>query len=132
MTWVECVVPEADLHYAAALPESRHVGVQEIVDHLSINPSSSCSSSSSSSNAIESAYSRNVFTFDGAWNQMQAMLRNVNPVLTMRGYEGLKFVAASTMVEQPNDVGHIHKAIKNFYKKNNYRKSTHWLVPDNF
>lgn len=48
---------------------------------------------------------------------MQAMLRNVNPILTMRGYEGFKFAAASTMVEQPNDVGLIHKDIKNLYKK---------------
>ena len=136
--WLECVIPEADLHYAAALPESRHVGVQEITDYLSTLTSSSSSSSSSNSSSSSSSSNvqngddpRNVFTYDGAWNQMQAMLRRVNPVLLTKGYEGVKFAAASTMVEQPNDVGHIHKAIKNFFKNNRYRKSKQWSVPDN-
>ena len=48
---------------------------------------------------------------------------------TKSGYEGFKFAAATTMVEQPNDVGHCHKAIKAFYKGKKYSEIHNWEIP---
>ena len=53
----------------------------------------------------------------------------LNDELSVRGYEGFKFAAASTMVGQPNDVGHCHKAIKAYYRGNKYNDSEAWEVP---
>ena len=71
---------------------------------------------------------RNVMTFDGAWQQVRSMMSDVNPELLIRGYEGFKFAAASTMVQQPNDVGHMHKALKKCFTGKKYREST-FTVP---
>ena len=116
--WTEAVLPEADIHYAEAVKEMRSVGVQEIrgdaADFFLIGPSTT--------------NPRNVMTFDGAWEQVNSMMTNVNTELTVRGYEGYKFAAASTMVQQPNDVGHMHKALKKCFKGKKYREST-FTVP---
>jgi hypothetical protein len=56
-------------------------------------------------------------------------MKRLNAEFTLRGYEGFKFAAASTMVEQPNDVGHIHKALKKQYKGKKYSALKKWEVP---
>jgi hypothetical protein len=53
----------------------------------------------------------------------------LNAELIARGYEGFKFAAASTMVEQPNDVGHVHTVLKNHYKGATHHKIKKWDVP---
>lgn len=72
---------------------------------------------------------RSVLTFDGCWHQLTAIMNTLNSELTARDYEGFKFAAASTMVEQPNDVGHIHTVLKNHYKGRNYNKILKWETP---
>ena len=56
-------------------------------------------------------------------------MKRLNAEFTSRGYEGYKFAAASTMVEQPNDVGHIHKSLKKHFKGKKYSSIKTWEVP---
>lgn len=56
-------------------------------------------------------------------------MKRLNAEFTLRGYEGFKFAAASTMVEQPNDVGHIHKSLKTHYKGKKYSAIKTWEIP---
>ena len=89
----------------------------------------SSSSASSSSSSEAPPRPRMIVTFDGCWRQLNAVMKRLNRISTEKGYEGFKFAAASTMVEQPNDVGHCHKAIKCYYKGSSYRNSTDWEIP---
>lgn len=122
--WRECVLPEAELHYTAALEEVQHRAVKEISPDTLIQGEQSQSSNSG-------IKPRSIFTFDGCWQQLNSVMTVLNDEFTERSYEGFKFAAASTMVEQPNDVGHCHKAIKEYFKHNTYRKTTIFQVPDN-
>ena len=56
-------------------------------------------------------------------------MKRLNAEFASRGYEGFKFAAASTMVEQPNDVGHIHKSLKKQFKGKRYSAIKKWEVP---
>lgn len=116
--WIESVLPEADIHYAEAMKEMRSGGIQEIggveAEHIFIGP--------------QEPNPRNVMTYDGAWQQVRSMMTDVNPELLVRSYEGFKFAAASTMVQQPNDVGHMHKALKKCFTGKKYRERT-FTVP---
>ena len=95
----------------------------------SSSSSSSASTASSSSSSAAPPRPRLIVTFDGCWQQLHAVMTKLNAKFTERGYEGFKFAAASTMVEQPNDVGHCHKAIKFYYRSDKYRGSTDWEIP---
>lgn len=126
--WTDCVLPECDRHYERAVEELLRGGPTEInvADH---NASASATSSSSSSSSAAPPRPRSIVTFDGCWQQLHAVMTRLNAKFTERGYEGFKFAAASTMVEQPNDVGHCHKAIKFYYRGDKYRDSTEWEIP---
>ena len=50
-------------------------------------------------------------------------MKRLNAEFTSRGYEGFK------RIEQPNDVGHIHKALKRLFKGKKYSKIKKWEVP---
>ena len=133
--WIDCVLPECDRHYEQAVEEVRRGGPTEM--NIGAQPSSAstsaCSSSSSSSSSASAARSearlRSLLTFDGCWPQFHAVMTKLNRKFSERGFEGFKFAAASTMVEQPNDVGHCHKAIKCYYKGDKYRNSEDWETP---
>ena len=87
------------------------------------------SSSSSSGSSAALLRPRLIVTFDGCWQQLHAVMTRPNAKFTEKGYEGLKFAAASTMVDQPNDVGHCYKAIKSYYRSDKYRDSRDWEIP---
>ena len=72
---------------------------------------------------------RSIFTFDGCWQQLNAVMGSLNKEFTGRGCEDFKFAAATTCVEQPNDVGHCHKAIKNYYKGKKLKSIVEWTTP---
>ena len=131
--WNDCVLPECDRHYERAVEEFLRGGPTELNTGVQIFPmnasASATSSSSSSTSSNTAARPRLIITFDGCWQQLHAVMTSLNAKFTERGYEAFKFAAASTMVEQPNDVGHCHKAIKTYYKGNSYRDSTDWEIP---
>jgi hypothetical protein len=106
--WVEAVLPEADVHYAEAVIEMFKEGVDEIGVVVSSGAARTLRPGESKP--------RNVMTFDGACQQVHSMFEDVNEALSDRDFEGYKFAAASTMVQQPNDVGHMHKALKKCFK----------------
>ena len=64
-------------------------------------------------------------TIDGCWEQMQ----NLKPDLVNFNCEAFKFAAASTMVQQPNDVGRMHCNIHAYYKSNKYLCEEEFRVP---
>jgi hypothetical protein len=110
--WQECVLPEADIHYAEALREMQRHGPLEIFDVSSEDPVS----------PVSVAFRpRSVMTYDGCWQQLNAVFLTLNEELSARGIEGFKFAAASTMTQQPNDAGHMHKALKKCFKGKKYR-----------
>lgn len=111
----DCVLPECDRHYERAVDELLRGGPIEMIvtDH---NASASATSSSSSSSSAAPPRPRSIVTFDGCWPQLHTMITRLNAKFMERGYKGFKFAAASTMGEQPNDVGHCHKAIKFCYR----------------
>ena len=160
--WIHSVIPEADIHYKAALKESRREGVEEIIspvqddveeiisdspvqhwveEIISDDPVQHGVEEISSDHPVQhgveeissgsGSTQRTIFTFDGCWQQLHSIMTSLNGEFKKKGYEGFKFAAASTMVEQPNDVGHCHKAIKLYFKTNTFRKLTSFEVPDN-
>ena len=44
---------------------------------------------------------------DGCWEQINAVMKNLNEDFVKLECEGFKFAAATTMVQQPNDVGRM-------------------------
>jgi hypothetical protein len=110
--WKDCVLPEADIHYTETVREMQRKGPQEIFDNPSEDPEGSLSVASRP---------RSVMTYDGCWQQLNAVFLTLNEELSARGMEGFKFAAASTMTMQPNDVGHMHKALKKCFKGKKYR-----------
>ena len=138
--WIECVLPESDIRYLIAVDELNRNGPTELTTDTAApsitaasTPASSSSASSSSSpeaGALNINHRpRTVVTFDGCWQQLNAVMTSLNSEFTVRGYEAFKFAAATTFVEQPNDVGHCHKAIKGYYKNKKYRRREEWNVP---
>lgn len=79
--------------------------------------------------AIMKKKRRLIFTFDGCWEQMAAVMKNLNTVFVEEECEGFKFAAASTMVQQPNDVGHMHSNMHAFYKSSKYLDNDTHFVP---
>ena len=63
---------------------------------------------------------RSIMTYDGCWQQLNAVFLSLNGKLSEKGFEGFKFVAASTMTQQPNDVGHMQKALKKCFQGKEY------------
>lgn len=117
--WKECILPEADIHYQEAVREILEGGAMKIhADPLLNVPVER-----------ENIRPRSVFTFDGCWQQLNSMMTAINAEPTARGFEGFKFAAATTMIQQPNDVGHMHKAVKNFYRGKQYREKTVEVPP---
>ena len=49
-----------------------------------------------------------IFSMDGCWAQVKSTFDDKNVILNKEGFQGFKFAAASTMVQQPNDVGRMH------------------------
>jgi hypothetical protein len=88
--WVEAVLPEGDIHYAEAVKEMYRKGVEEIRGGES--------EGSSPNPRPDEPNPRNVFTFDGAWQQVHSMFTDVSEELSVRGFEGYKFAAAATMM----------------------------------
>ena len=129
--WIDCVLPECDRHYEHALDELTRRGPTEMHDGVHVSSASKSAPTSSSSSSSSSAVSswRSILTFDGCWPQLRAVMTRLNVKFFERSYEGFKFAAASTMVEQPNDVGHCHKAIKCYHKSDKYRKCQVWEIP---
>ena len=134
--WTDCVLPECDRHYEQSVDEFLRGGPMEMKSGIHCFPANaphsgatSSSSASSSSSSEAPPRPRMIVTFDGCWQQLNAVMKRLNRIFTEKGYEGFKFAAASTMVEQPNDVGHCHKAIKCYYKGSSYRNSTDWEIP---
>ena len=111
--WTECVLPEADIHYADTLREMQRNGPQEILDNPPEDPAV---------NITDSSRPRSVMTYDGCWQQLNAVFLTLNAELSARGMEGFKFAAASTMTQQPNDAGHMHKALKKCFRGKKYRE----------
>lgn len=70
-----------------------------------------------------------VFTFVGCWEQINAVMKNLNGDFVRHDCEGFKFAAASTMVEQPNDVGRMHCNMHNYYKSVTYMNAKIHRVP---
>ena len=50
---------------------------------------------------------RFVFIIDGCWEQINAVIKKLNDDFVKLECEGFKFAAATTMVQQPNDVGRM-------------------------
>lgn len=65
---------------------------------------------------------RFIVTMDGCWAQLKATFEDINELFNQEGFEGFKFAAASTMVQQPNDVGRMHSNIHAFYKSVAYAR----------
>ena len=55
------------------------------------------------------------------WQQLNAVFLTLDEKLPAKGLEGFKFAAASTMTQQPNDVGHMHKALRKCFQGKKYR-----------
>ena len=73
--------------------------------------------------------SKIILTVDGCWEQMHAVTTKLNKIFVDSNCEGFKFAAASTMVQQPNDVGRMHCNIHTFYKSNKYLCEDVFRVP---
>lgn len=116
--WVDCVLPEGKRCYDAAVKEVQTGGFQEL----------GVISESTKLSAMLERF-RSVFTFDGCWQQLNAVMLGINPIFTELGSEGFKFAAASTMAEQPNDVGHVHAFLKNFFNNAAYKGQDLFAVP---
>jgi hypothetical protein len=131
--WSDCVLTECGRHYERAVEECLRGGPTELnteVQTFTMNASASAASSPSSTSSSSTpsnmaAHPRLIITFDGYWQQLHSVMTSLNE----RGYEWFKLAAASTAVEQPNDVGHCHEAIKSYYKGDSYRNSTYWEIP---
>ena len=113
--WVECVLPEAEFHYAEAVREMQRDGPQEIFDEPT------CPAEEPASTLPPAFRPRSIMTYDGCWQQLNAVFLTLNEKLSEKGFEGFKFAAASTMTQQPNDVGHMHKALKKCFQGKKYR-----------
>ena len=68
-------------------------------------------------------------TIDGCWEQMHAMCTNLKPDLMNINCEAFKFAAASTMIQQPNDVGRMHCNIHAYFKSNKYLCEQEFRIP---
>ena len=73
--------------------------------------------------------SKILLTVDGCWEQMHAVRTRLNKLFVNLNCEGFKFAAASTMVQQPNDVGRMHCNIHAYYKSNEYLCAEDFRVP---
>ena len=73
--------------------------------------------------------SKILLTVDGCWEQMHAVRTRLNKLFVNLNCEGFKFAAASTMVQQPNDVGRMHCNIHAYYKSNKYLCAEDFRVP---
>ena len=60
---------------------------------------------------------------------MHAMTTNSKPHLIYSNCEAFKFAAASTMVQQPNDVSRMHCNIHAYYKSNKHLCEEEFRVP---
>lgn len=124
--WSQCVLPTAMCKRSAMLASIRAAPTfcemdeaeqeQDLVDNDEMAAT------------IENK-SRFIFTFDGCWEQMSAVMKNLNSEFVKEKCEGFKFAAASTMVQQPNDVGHMHSNMHAFYKSTKYLGNTTFHVP---
>lgn len=120
--WVECVFPEAEIHYTEAVREMQRNGPQEIFEEPA-SPTEEPASTLS-----PTFRPRSIMTYDVCWQQLNAIFLSLNARLSEKGYEGFKCAAASTMTQQPNDVGHMHKALKKRFQGKKYRTAK-VLVP---
>ena len=73
--------------------------------------------------------SKIIFTLDGCWEQMNAVMKNLNKDFLKNDCEAFKFAAASTMVQQPNDVGRMHCNMHAYYKSNKYLTEDYFRIP---
>lgn len=113
--WTDCVLPECDRQYEQSVDEFLRGGPMEMKSGIHCFPANAPHSGATSSSSASSSSSREapprprmIVTFDGCWQQLNAVMKRLNRIFTEKGYEGFKFAAASIMVEQPNDVGHCH------------------------
>ena len=63
-----------------------------------------------------------IFSMDGCWAQVKSTFDDTNVILNKEGFQGFKFAAASTMVQQSNDVGRMHCNIHRYYKSDLYAR----------
>ena len=123
--WSKAVIPEAKVRVARLTAEILQGGSLEemltppenVVDQLQIPTEEMMEK-------IEHL-SRFIFTMDGCWAQLKATFDDINQLFNKEGFEGFKFAAASTMVQQPNDVGRMHSNIHAFYKSDAYERANY-------
>ena len=70
-----------------------------------------------------------ILTVDGCWQQIESFFRHLNRKLIDENCEAYKFAAASTMCQQPNDVGRMHCNMHGYYKSAKYLTQTSFHVP---
>lgn len=128
--WLECVLPECDVHHENAVKELQREGPIED-SHLPMASStlSSSSTSLSSTSSIVNQHPRSIFTYEECWQHLSVVMDSLKSEFTRKGYEGFQFSAASTTIEQPNHVGNIHKLLKNHYEGHKYSRIYDWEVP---
>ena len=70
-----------------------------------------------------------ILTVDGCWQRIESFFRHLNKQLIDENCEAFKFAAASTMCQQPNDVGRMHCNMHSYYKSAKYLTQTSLHVP---
>lgn len=75
----------------------------------------------SSFQANEIATPQGLFTFDGAFPNVNAAMTNLADRCKPLSVDLFKFAATCYLVEQPNDVGHVHAILKGAFKSAAYK-----------
>ena len=126
--WKKAVIPEAKIRVAKLQSEILGGGtMDEMLTPPELTPPD-IAAAIVTEEMIKAAKeaSELIFTMDGCWAQVKSTFDDINDAFNKEGYQGYKFAAASTMVQQPNDVGRMHCNIHSYYKSDTYaRKEYH-------
>ena len=121
--WAKAVIPEAKVRVARIIAEILKGGsLEELLTPPEMLTPPEQEVYTEEMIELIRQISRFIFTMDGCWAQLKATFEDINQLFNKEGFEGFKFAAASTMVQQPNDVGRMHSNIHAFYKSDAYAR----------
>ena len=129
--WVRAVLPEAIKKRALRLAQVRNAasfGEMMPLRNSESDPVIRMEDSPELIELLEKSW-KIIFTVDGCWQQIDATYKELNDRFNSLGCECMKFAAASTMVQQPNDVGRMHCNMHAYYKSPKYLTQKTWHVP---
>ena len=115
--WVRAVLPEAIKKRALRLAQVRNAasfGEMMPLRNSESDPVIRMEDSPELIELLEKSW-KIIFTVDGCWQQIDATYKELNDRFNSLGCECMKFAAASTMVQQPNDVGRMHCNMHAYY-----------------